>query len=796
MNVRSRDGAGDTDGVFISTEVVRDGNRQMAGRHVLYLDDGRSELAEAALTERGLSVTVVRSLEAALATTDAAGVVVGEVPGGAADAVARLREHDPTLPVVRFAREGDERAAAEAFRAGATDYVGGDEAALPARLERALADADGETPGRDGREEGVHAGEDRRLRRLVDCLPGMLYRTRLEDGRAEVVAGAAEELTGRPPEAFDAGGVRPGELIHPDDRERVRRLVHAALENGEPFDVNYRLESPDGDRRVNDHGRGVPVEDPVAVEGFLVDIGEEDDEELQLRALHEETRRLVGAENPEEVAGMVTEATKRVLGYPLNGVRLYDPAQDVLRPATMTDETRDDLGDRPPYRVGAADESYPAYVFRTGESAVVDDVREDDRARAPGGSVRAAMYFRLGPHGVLSIGSGEPGVFGERDRRLAGVLAENARVALDRAARNADLRSERDRLAALFENIPEPTARVRFVDDEPVVETVNSAFEETFGYEPATMEGRSLDSFIVPSDGREEAAANNERTQAGERFVGEVTRLTADGPREFLLHVVPHTAGGESAMGYAIYTDISNRKRRERELKRQNERLEEFAGVVSHDLRNPLNIAEGRLELARETGDPDDFEAVSRAHTRMRRLIEDLLDLARQGRTLGELDTVSLEDSVGLAWGSVEGTEAELVCTELPRIRADRDRLSQLLVNLFTNANIHASGGTGGVTVTVGALPDGTGFYVADDGPGIPPKERETVFESGFSTDETGTGFGLAIVRSIAEAHDWTISVTESTDGGARFEFRGVTLGEPDEPESGGQTDRGSTTTH
>ena len=74
------------------------------------------------------------------------------------------------------------------------------------------------------------------------------------------------------------------------------------------------------------------------------------------------------------------------------------------------------------------------------------------------------------------------------------------------------------------------------------------------------------------------------------------------------------------------------------------------------------------------------------------------------------------------------------------------------------------------MTITVGDLEEREGFYVENDGVGIPPDEREHVFESGFSTSETGTGFGLSIAREIAEVHGWEISVTESEAGGARFE--------------------------
>jgi signal transduction histidine kinase len=75
--------------------------------------------------------------------------------------------------------------------------------------------------------------------------------------------------------------------------------------------------------------------------------------------------------------------------------------------------------------------------------------------------------------------------------------------------------------------------------------------------------------------------------------------------------------------------------------------------------------------------------------------------------------------------------------------------------------------------VTVGPIEDG--FYVADDGPGIPEDQYDEVLERGFTTSDTGTGLGLSIVRTVVDAHGWDITVTSSTDGGARFEITGAT---------------------
>ncbi|WP_276281661.1 sensor histidine kinase [Halorussus caseinilyticus] len=209
------------------------------------------------------------------------------------------------------------------------------------------------------------------------------------------------------------------------------------------------------------------------------------------------------------------------------------------------------------------------------------------------------------------------------------------------------------------------------------------------------------------------------------------------------------------------------------ELAEQRNRLDEFASIVSHDLRNPMNVAQGHLELARETGEDRHFEAVEDAHDRMERLVDEVLALSRRGDTVDDPTAVNLNCAAREAWMTVETPEMNLRVETDRTVVSDSRRLRALFENLFRNAVDH-----GGQTVVVGDI-DGVpadasaGFFIADDGPGIPPEDRELVFEGGYSTQSDGTGFGLAIVRRIAEAHDWRIRITESEAGGARFEFLG-----------------------
>ncbi|ELZ98703.1 PAS domain-containing protein [Haloferax mucosum ATCC BAA-1512] len=234
------------------------------------------------------------------------------------------------------------------------------------------------------------------------------------------------------------------------------------------------------------------------------------------------------------------------------------------------------------------------------------------------------------------------------------------------------------------------------------------------------------------------------------------------------------------------------RERRERELRRQNDRLDEFASVVSHDLRNPLNVAKGFVELAREEEDVAYLDRALDGITRMDTLLNDVLSLARQGRKVGDTNAVNIADVAERAWKAVDtGKEAVLVVEDgLGATQADQGRFQQAFENLFRNAVEHGSktdqpsatgtverGSSGAhsarddeLVVRVG--PTQSGFYVADNGPGIPDEKRQTVFEHGHTTSQSGTGFGLSIVESIVEAHGWDICVTgpESDLGGARFE--------------------------
>lgn len=213
--------------------------------------------------------------------------------------------------------------------------------------------------------------------------------------------------------------------------------------------------------------------------------------------------------------------------------------------------------------------------------------------------------------------------------------------------------------------------------------------------------------------------------------------------------------------------DISAEKERESELQRRNHILESFASTVSHDLRNPLRVAEGRLQLAQETGDFQHLKEVTQAHNRMQNLIDDLLRLAQDEEL--SFSEVLVGTVAEQAWETIPSDSVELTVDIDARIEAHESQVRQLFENLYWNAIDHG----GASRIRVGALDDG-GLFIEDNGTGIPPENREQVFEKGFSTAEDGPGFGLSIVKGIVETHGWTVSITDSETGGARFEITDI----------------------
>lgn len=222
-----------------------------------------------------------------------------------------------------------------------------------------------------------------------------------------------------------------------------------------------------------------------------------------------------------------------------------------------------------------------------------------------------------------------------------------------------------------------------------------------------------------------------------------------------------------------VTIDVTEFKRQETELEILRDQFEKFTANLRHDLKNPLQVAIGHLELGRETGDDQSLDHAMEALERIEEIITDLESVAKGGPGDAEPGTTSLTEIIEAVWSVLYTGEATLK-NELPasaRTYTAEQTMRPIFENLFKNAVTH---GGSGVTVRVGPLDDG--FYVEDTGPGIPESEREAVLEAGYTTAAHGSGMGLSIVADVSAQQGWGLEIGESSDGGTRFEIANCPL--------------------
>ncbi|MFC7114416.1 PAS domain S-box protein [Natronoarchaeum sp. GCM10025703] len=349
---------------------------------------------------------------------------------------------------------------------------------------------------------------------------------------------------------------------------------------------------------------------------------------------------------------------------------------------------------------------------------------------------------------MFQAGTTTPDAFKYDDAEIAELLFAHVANAVERIDVEARLVDERDRFAALFENVPDPVVSVRYEGDVPIVLKANPAFERTFGYDIDQLRGESLDAFVVPPESVERAAELNERGRQGQLVETEVERQTASGRRKFRLTVVPVDLGEDSPITYGVYTDITDQKR-------QRQRVEVLNRVLRHDLRNGMNIVKGCAEML-ESADGDGHEY---AKTIQRRA-DELISLAEKTRAVeqtlerdeGQLGSVDVVETVQTTAGSIEGkhdsVELSLSIPDSAHARAD-DMLRTAIRHVLDNAIVHNEG-VASVSVDVSTDDQYVTVTIEDDGPGIPRAEWELLDDDREITQlRHASGLGLWLVNWV-----------------------------------------------
>ncbi len=712
-----------------------DGTRD-DGIRVLHVDDD-PEFADvaSALLERAddrFEVETATSAEAGLAALEEGrfDCVVSDydMPGRTGlDLLRAVRERRERLPFVLFTGKGSEEVASEAISAGVTDYIqkggGADQYALLAnRVANAVEafqarrEADRHRTILQNMGEGVYVFDADHVLRFVD------YRV---DGVEEIAEG---EWTGR-----SLGYLAEIDVLSEAETEWIEAGIDRVLD-GDADEVRLEVEPRLPERAEVIELRLTPLSADVDEPLVLATTRDVTERKRHERDLEAERRLVEGALGALDDLFYVVDADGRL--------RRWND-----RVAAVTGRSEADLDGTPATELFPEDE-------RERVRTTVEETLSSGR-----GTVEAELVDSEGERRPYELSCAR---LDDPDGTTTG-FAGIGRDLSERRRREREQAAVEARYETLVENLPD--VGVFLFDEDLTYRLAGGGELGAVGLSPADFEGATPHD-LFPAEVADETVRHYRAALDGE---GHTYEQEYD-DRRYRVRTVPvRDDEGRIVSGLAVSRDVTEQTRREAELRRRNERLEEFASVVSHDLRNPLQVASGRLELAREECDSDHLDGIDDALDRSRALIDDLLALARDGDRVEDPETLSLAAAAERCRATIPDDGITLEVAGDRPVRADPTRMGRLLENLAVNAVEH---GGAGVTVTVGPLADG--FYVADDGPGIPPDERDRVFEAGYSTGDDGTGFGLRIVERIADAHGWTVDAVESEDGGARFEITGV----------------------
>jgi PAS domain S-box-containing protein len=401
--------------------------------------------------------------------------------------------------------------------------------------------------------------------------------------------------------------------------------------------------------------------------------------------------------------------------------------------------------------------------------------------------------------GVARIGSLSAPEFSEQDRRLFDALAVRASSGIVQHL----LREATERRAAELDAVIESIPDAAFIGDERGIRRVNRAALELLGVGSVEEVNRSADALVaflrarhaetgVPLSPAERPFVRALRGESGNTDIAMRHGTTG---REIILRcaAAPILSGERVAGGIVVCSDITDRKRQTEELQRLYREAQRAAAdrqhilaIVSHDLRNPLNVVNAAATLLGEAAlQPEQagktLDSIRRAVVRMNRMIADLLDLSsiEAGRLAIDarpLDPRSvIEDAAEMFSVAAERRGIALrtdVSGHPPLVHGDHDRLVQALSNLATNALSVTEEGS--LTLQLAEADRAVRFGVIDTGPGIPEAVQSRIFDPYWRADSStykGTGLGLAIARGIVEAHRGRIWVESRPGEGAAFYF-------------------------
>jgi len=522
------------------------------------------------------------------------------------------------------------------------------------------------------------------------------------------------------------------------------------------------------------------------------------DRVLQLRSLQEGIKAINSAVALESLLMMIVANASQVLRGTRCSIALQEEGTSDVVTRAASGVTMDNLWEsRFPPGLGVA-----GWVVQNSAPVLVGDVTKDRRfirlGQLPILSIMSVPLMSDGKAiGALSATNPEKNAFRADDLGLLAAFADQAAIAVKKARLYEDLAREKRQTDQMYQNVQEKSNELEAVlqgigDGVLVTDTalhlvmMNPVSAHIFGVEDDPLLGKPLE-HTVGHAGLVEVIRQAEKSP-GQAVIRELrVPMTREHPEmvcQALATTVPG-AGGDARGVVTVLRDITSQKQLE-------QMKSNFLSVISHELKTPLHSIKGFVDiiLMGKTGRinelQQDFLTTVREQTdQLQNLISDLLEFSRleSGQIKLRVEEISLADVAQKVVEklSPQAQEAQIaLLSQIPEdfstVEADALRMEQVLTNLVDNA-IKFTPANGRIVVAAEDVGDRVLVSVTDTGIGIPPAERERVFERFYQVDSgaarpyRGTGLGLSICKHIVEHHRGRIWVEGAEPQGSIFKF-------------------------
>lgn len=639
------------------------------------------------------------------------------------------------------------------------------------------------------RAEAALRDSDARFRSLVQNVSDII---KLLDAGGTILyqSPSVERVLGYPPERRIGSNIFTDPVVHPDDLDRKRRFLAAAVATPDrTVTGEFRLRHADGSwRDIEAVGINL-LADPL-VGGIVAtyrDVTDRKRAEARERFLADASVALAEALDYESALHLIARLAVPAIAdwcsveivaedgaiHPLAMVHA-DPAK-----AALSEQLRRRYPPLPTDHFG------PQEVVRTGEARLMSNIpdavweqaaRDAEHLRLMRGfGLRSSMIVPLTARGkqlgALTLVSETAGRYGAADLAFAGELARRAAVAIDNAALYRDARAAEERYRGLFAGTADA---VLVADAEGRYLDANPAMTALVGYTVAELRAMRIGDLAADSEvsrGRAERAARDGVWR------GELELRRKDGSLVPVEGAIATIALPTGTVYLATWRDITERRERERER-------QEFLSMVAHELRTPLAVMKTYVDLMRRRGAYNErqMEIVARQTGRVDRLLTDALDTSRLDAHRLELrpSEVELTNMVRHCVAEAEGTtESHAVRVEVPGHPItgwwDADRVCQVIQNLLMNAIKYSDGGD--IVLRAQDVGDHARVSITDRGIGIPAEALPHLFDRFYRAENArtgsaqGLGLGLYIAKSLVEAHGGEMWVESVVGEGSTFTF-------------------------